>query len=397
VRRDPRRTSRVCEWVVGSGTFDTVTDPQQDTAPAKKTFGPKQIVTFVLGLVIVVGIFAFAIPKFANYGEIWDALVTLTPLEWASLIAIMVFNLYTYWLANQAAIPGIGIGQAAVLTQTPTSVANTLPAGGAIALGVTFAMLGSWGFTPAETTLYIGVTGIWNIFTKLGLPVIALAALVIAGRSDPKLVTLAVIGVAVLTVALVLLTLVFRSEPMARKVGDVLGRVISFFKKLLRKSPMTDMGDRAVRFRKQTIVLVRRRWIRLTWTTVLSQVTLCAVLIFSLRAMGISEEELPTVEIFAVYAFSRLLSAVPITPGGAGVIDLGYIAGLTNFYPGEKGAIVAAVLIFRLLTFGVQIPIGGFTYFIWRGKKSWMRDTPPPGSIAGELETEMDTEAAPAP
>ena len=357
-----------------------------DAAPAKRKFGPRQILTFVVGLIIVVGIFAFAIPKFADYGQVWKAMEDLTPLEVASCLAIMVFNLYTYWLANQAALPGIGIWQAAVLTQTPTSVANTLPAGGAIALGVTYAMLGSWGFTPAETTLYIGVTGIWNIFTKLALPVIALGLLVIFGSSSPRLAGLAVIGIVILAIAVVLLTLVFRSERTARKVGDVLGRFISAIVRPFRKGPINDMGDRAVRFRQQTIVLVERRWIRLTWTTILSQVTLCAVLIVCLRSMGISEQELPAVEVFAVYAFSRLLSAVPITPGGVGVIDLGYIAGLTNFYPGEKGAIVAAVLLFRLLTFGVQIPIGGFTYLIWRGKRSWMRDTPPPGSIAGELQ-----------
>ena len=170
---------------------------EQPQAPEKRTIGPRQIATFVVGLVIVVGIFVYAIPKFADYGEVWRALQDLTPLELASCLAIMVFNLYTYWLANQAALPGIGIWQAAVLTQTPTSVANTLPAGGAIALGVTFAMLGSWGFTPAETTLYIGVTGIWNIFTKLALPVIALGLLVIFGSSSSRLVTLAAIGIVV--------------------------------------------------------------------------------------------------------------------------------------------------------------------------------------------------------
>lgn len=367
-----------------------------EPAPAKSRLGLRQILTFVVGLVIVVGIFAFAIPKFADYSEVWAALNDLTPLEVASLVVVTVFNLYTYWLANQAALPGVGIGQAAVLTQTPTSVANTLPAGGAISLGLTFAMLGSWGFTPAETTLYIGVTGIWNIFTKLALPVVALALLVIAGRSDPQLVTLAIIGVVVLAIAIALLTMVFRSEPMARKVGDGLGRVISAVLRPFRKGPVTDMGDRGVRFRRQTIVLVSRRWIRLTWTTLLSQVALCFVLILSLRNMGVSESELPSVEIFAVYAFSRLLSAVPITPGGVGVIDLGYIAGLTNFYPGQEGAIVAGVLVFRLLTYGIQIPLGGFTYLIWRGKKSWMRDTPPPGSIADQLEHEPAPDPAPA-
>jgi hypothetical protein len=52
------------------------------------------------------------------------------------------------------------------------------------------------------------------------------------------------------------------------------------------------------------------------------------------------------------------------------------------------------VLIFRVLTYGIQIPIGAFTYFIWRRKRSWMRDTPPPGSIAGELEAQAAESAA---
>ena len=370
---------------------ETVTGTEQPHP--KRKIGPKQIATFVVGLVIVVGIFAFAIPKFADYSDVAKAFGDLTMLEIGSLVAVTFLNLVTYWLANLAALPGLGFWQAAVLTQTPTSVANTLPAGGAIALGVTFAMLGSWGFTPAETTLYIGVTGIWNIFTKLALPVIALALLVLTGETSARLVSLAAVGVAVLVVAVVLLTLVFRSEAMARKVGEFLGRVVSGVKHLFRKEPVTDMGDRAVKFRQETIVLVRQRWIRLTWTTILSQVALCAVLILALRSMGISEQDLSAVEIFSVYAFSRLLSAIPITPGGVGVIDLGYIAGLTGFYDAEKSAIVAAVLIFRLLTYGIQIPIGGFTYLIWRAKKSWMRDTPPPGSIADQLGTQPSSPA----
>jgi uncharacterized membrane protein YbhN (UPF0104 family) len=68
------------------------------------------------------------------------------------------------------------------------------------------------------------------------------------------------------------------------------------------------------------------------------------------------------------------------------VIDIGYIAGLSAFDSAEKAQIVAAVLLFRLLTYGIQIPLGAFTYVIWRRKKSWIRDTPPPGSIAAELE-----------
>ncbi|HJX08807.1 MAG TPA: lysylphosphatidylglycerol synthase transmembrane domain-containing protein [Actinomycetota bacterium] len=360
--------------------------PTTDKIERKHRITTGQIVAFVFGMIVVVGIFVFAIPKFADYGAIWQAMKTLTPLEFWSLIVVMIFNLWTYWIANQAGLIGLGLWQSAVVTQTSTSVANTLPAGGALGIGVTAAMLNSWGFTAGEITLFVGVTGIWNIFAKLGLPVIALALLVVSGHVDPKLVTAAVIGVITLAIAVAILVLVFRSEAIARRIGDFFGRVLSWFRKLFRKGPAEGVGDKLVTFRRETIILARRRWFMLTWTTLLSQIALCVVLIMSLRHMGVSESELPAVEIFAVYAFSRLLSAIPITPGGVGVIDLGYIAGLTAFDSAEKAQIVAAVLIFRLLTYGIQIPLGAFTYVIWRRKKSWMRDTPPPGSIAAELE-----------
>jgi putative heme transporter len=337
----------------------------------RRTVSWKKILGLAVSVAIVAGIFVWAIPKFADYGDVMDALGTLTPIEFWTLFAAMVFNLVTYWWANQAALPGLGIGKAAVLTQTTTSVANTLPAGGAIAVGLTYTILDSWGFSPTNVALYVGVTGIWNIFTKLSLPLLALVLLALTGHLTLGYVSAAVIGVIVLGVAVTLLTLVFRSEPLAIRIGDGLGRIVSWFRRVARLSPVSGWGEGAARFRRDTIALVEYRWFRLSWTTVLSQVALFFVLLLALRHMGVSEAEISTAEAFAVYAFSRLLSAVPITPGGVGLIDIGYIGGLAAFDGSEKAQIVAAVLLFRALTYGIQIPLGAFTYVIWRSKSDW--------------------------
>jgi uncharacterized protein (TIRG00374 family) len=333
----------------------------------------KRIVGYVISVLIVIAIFWWAIPKFADYRDVWAAMRTLTPLEAWSLVAATAFNLVTYWWANQAALPGLGIGKAAVLTQTTTTVANTLPAGGAIAVGLTYSILDSWGFSGTSIALYVGVTGIWNIFTKLALPLLSLVFLALSGHLTTTYITAAILGVIVLAAGVGLFALVFRSEELAIKVGDWLGRVASWFRRLARKPAVTTWGEGAARFRRDTIVLVEHRWLRLSLMTLLSQVALFVVLLLSLRDLGVSEQEVSTAEAFAVYAFSRLLSVVPITPGGVGVIDLGYIGGLTAFGPDEKAAIVAAVLLFRALTFGIQIPIGVFTYVIWRLKSDWRR------------------------
>ncbi|MGH9277885.1 MAG: hypothetical protein ACRD12_07235 [Acidimicrobiales bacterium] len=45
----------------------------------------------------------------------------------------------------------------------------------------------------------------------------------------------------------------------------------------------------------------------------------------------------------AVFAFARLVTAIPLTPGGVGVMELALIGGLVTA-GGERAAVVAAVL-----------------------------------------------------
>lgn len=341
----------------------------------------KRVVQAVVSLALVVGIFWFAIPRIADYHDVWRTLQDLTPLELWSLVAATVFNLVTYWLANMAALPGLRLGQAAVVTQTTTSVANTIPAGGAIAVGLTYQILGSWGFTASAISLYVLVTGIWNVFMKLGLPIVSLGLLAITGELTSVLVVAAMVGVVVLLVAVSLFGLILWKKAFARRIGDGLGAAASWFLRIVRRPQVSGWGEAAVRFRKQTIQLVARRWPWLTFTTVLSQLALYFVLLLSLRNVGISEEEVSWAQVLAVFAFGRLIAALPITPGGLGVVELGYIGGLVAA-GGNEAQVVAAVLLFRALTYGVQIPLGAFTYVIWRLKRSWRRAPAPRDALS---------------
>ncbi len=339
-----------------------------------------RVISSALSLLLVVGIFAFAIPRIADYDEVWSTIGTLTPLASWTLFAASAFNLFAYWLANMAALPGLTLGQAAVVGQTATLVSNMVPAGGAVAVGVTYRFLRSWGFTGSAIALYIGVTGIWNIFSKLAMPVISIAVLALTEGGAGGYMAAALIGLVVLAAAVVLLALVLRSESLARRVGDRLGRVVSWFGTHLGRGAITDGADRAVAFRADTIALVGRCWVALTLTTLLSQLAMCVVLLLALRYLGVSEQDVPATQIFAVFAFARLLTALPITPGGVGFVELGYIGGLVAA-GGDEPHVVAAVLLFRALTYGIQIPLGALTYLIWRAKSGWRREEEPEGSI----------------
>jgi uncharacterized protein (TIRG00374 family) len=332
----------------------------------------KRVLGAIASLVIVVGIFVYAIPRIADYSAVWKTITALTAVELWSLVAAMLFNLLTYWLANMAALPGLKLAQSAVVTQTTTSVANTIPGGGAVAVGLTYTILRSWGFAAHSIALYVGVTGVWNVFLKLGLPIVALALLAITGQASAALLAAALIGLAILSVAVVSFALALWKKELARRIGDALGRAASAVRRPFHRPPITTWGEQAVAFRSRTIALVARRWHVISLTTVLSHLALWLVLLLALRHVGISEGEVPTLQVLAVFSFGRLLGALPITPGGLGVVELGYIGGLVAA-GGNEPQIVAAVLLFRVLTFVVQIPIGGFTYLIWRARSRWRR------------------------
>ena len=89
------------------------------------------------------------------------------------------------WVMICSVLPSIRLREAAVVNLGSNAAASTLPAGGALAMGVSWAMLSSWGIGTAEYVLYTLVSGIWNVFARLGLPVLALLVLATASRPGP--------------------------------------------------------------------------------------------------------------------------------------------------------------------------------------------------------------------
>jgi putative heme transporter len=359
----------------------------RDDGSAKKRSRTWRVVRALVSLAVVVGIFAGVIPKMADYSSVFRTIGEMTSLEIGVLVAAMVFNLFTYWWQMMACMPGLRFLQAAVNNQTGTSIANTIPGGGFLAVGVTTAMYRSWGFTFADIALVTGVTGVWNLFLKLGLPIIALGLLAATGGATASLLVAALIGLAVLVLAVALFALALWRERFAEAIGDGLGRVVSRVLTLFGRPAVTGWGRAAVRFRSQIIGLVSSRWPIITLTTLVSHLTLFAVLLISLRQVGVSEQEVSWAEALAVFAFGRLVSAIPITPGGLGFVEAALIKGL-ELAGGPVNVVAAAVLVFRLLTYGVQIPLGGLTYLIWKRNRSWRR-TP-----ADETEAERRLRAA---
>ena len=136
-------------------------------------------------IALVAAIFGFALPHFASYRSVWDSMRAMTWTQVLLIAAAAAASMASAWIMICSVLPSIRLREAAVVNLGSNAVANTLPAGGALAMGVSWAMLSSWGVSTAEYVLYTLVSGIWNVFARLGLPVLALMILATASRPGP--------------------------------------------------------------------------------------------------------------------------------------------------------------------------------------------------------------------
>jgi uncharacterized protein (TIRG00374 family) len=337
----------------------------QPPPAAKRRSRTRLIVQAVFSLTLVVVLFYYLL-KDVDLAQVWAEIQAMTWTEDAALAAIAAWNLATYGLLWMSVTPGLGFGRAMVMTQAASAVTNTVPTvGPAIGAGLTYTMFRSWGISGSRTSAAVLVSGVWNIFAKLGLPVLALALVLLQGGASGGRVTLALAGIAALVAAIVVFALLLRSEQLAERFGLLAGRVASRGLRLARRPPVHGWELATVRFRTRTLELLEHGWVPITAATLVSHLSLYAVLVACLRAVGVSDAEVSWAQVLVAFAFMRLITIVPWTPGSAGVAELALIAPLVAA-GGDREQVTAAVLVYRALTWGLQIPVGVACYLWWR-------------------------------
>jgi putative heme transporter len=209
-----------------------------------------RIAQAVLSLLLVAVIFWYLLHGI-DRGQVWVEIAAMTPVELVSLLVIAAWNLATY--AFVPVTPGVGFWRTMMMLQAATAAANAVPtAGPAIGVGLTYSMLGSWGYSRSRSTTAMLVSGVWNAFVKLGLPVLALALVALEGNASPRRVSAALVGTAGLVAAVVVFTLLLRSQRLAERFGLWAGQVASRLLGLVGQPPVAGWELATVKFRTRT-------------------------------------------------------------------------------------------------------------------------------------------------
>jgi uncharacterized protein (TIRG00374 family) len=344
---------------------DEIVQVEIEGAERKKKTGKGRIIAMVVSVAVIAGVFAFALPRIADYGAVWGEIKQISWPWIVALVLSVLLNTATYGPPWMAALPGLSYWQATRLTLASTALSMVAPGGAAVGMATSFAMLKAWGFRGRPVGLAVVVTSVWNQLVILGLPIVALAGLAAEGGRTRSLELVAVISLVVFIVIVVGFAVGLSSERLARRIGDRAARIVTWAKGIIGKAPVKWKGESFVRFRDETIELIRRRWWQLTVATLAGHLTVFIVLIASVRAVGIPNTEVTVVEAFAAWTLARVLGSIPITPGGVGFVELGLTGVLVAFGASNDEA-VAATLIYRFLTVVPTLVFGLIAAATWK-------------------------------
>ena len=333
---------------------------------ARRRATPAQTLRRVAGVVLAISLLAIGLP--ALTGVPWattaEALVDV-PLRWfLALVALWVVGLLVNTLVLRASLPTLTSRRALTLSLTGSAVANIMPLGGAAGIALNYRMLRSWGYTRSHVATYTVVSNIWDVLGKLVLvalvlPWVALAGSAVLGHVAVTALVVAVGAAVLLSLAIAVLV----HPPLGSRVASLAERAVGGVLRMVGSSRRPAFRDHLLAAQAQARGVVRRGWAQAS-VGVTGYIGMLFVLLWA--AMHVAGVAVPAVAIVAAFALDRLFTLGGITPGGTGLVELG-LASVLLAAGGDPLAVTTGILLYRTLTFAIEIPVGG----VWLGLWEW--------------------------
>jgi uncharacterized membrane protein YbhN (UPF0104 family) len=374
----PRQDATPAERAVlyGHMTESNGAAPEESAIP-QRTRQPlwKRLLRAAITVLVLVLVFGFVLPQLADYRAVADHIGNIEPIQWLLLAIFAGWFLVAYVFVFMSTLPSLRFREGFVVQTTATAINNSLPAGGAIALPVTYSQFLSWGFTPEAVTAALLTAGVWDQLARLALPVLSVAAIALTGEALWWMWLVSLGGIVVVVGAVWLISIVLRSKSAAVALGTWLGKIANWGLEKIKRDSI-DAVSATLKFRDNVSHVAQHRWKWVTAATVANHASMAALFVVSLRAVGVSSEYVSLPWLLLGFSLGRLLVMIPVSPGGLGLVDLGFI-GLVSLGWGagaDPDLISAGVLLYRALSFLPPILVGLGSWIFWRANRNWRQD-----------------------
>jgi uncharacterized membrane protein YbhN (UPF0104 family) len=318
-----------------------------------------------IGLLLTVGIFivtfGIILPQFIDYGQVVDAFLRLQMWQFGILGILAVTTYVLQGLVLQSTMPGLAIGEATLGMLASLAVKGTIP--GPMDLAVRFRLMVAYGHGSEPSALSAAMFKSLELLTRVLMPPIAAAILLVTGQSLSGIALLAILGTILSVVAIASFIALMRSDRLAERLGNWIERTSTSIATRLKRTPPGGLSERIVSLRAAGQELVGARGLVGVSLSLLVQGLNGVILTLALAFVGVDFDILPIPFVFAALALVYFL------PLGPGLIELGYMS-LFTLAVGtgnpELGPIMAGVLVFRVFQWLIPVPIGWGLIVYWQ-------------------------------
>jgi uncharacterized protein (TIRG00374 family) len=310
-----------------------------------------QVTRFVLGVVLG-GLAIYAVTGKSD--ELSGATAYLDHLNWGWAVIAAVAEAASYLAFGSMQRRLLAAGRVRVGVGSMTGVAlagnvlqTSLPGGVVVSAAWTFRKFRRYG---ADDVLSGWVLVAMTAASMISLAILAAAGLALAASTGSALGLVGVI-LGLLVVLVVLVGLWHERMWLIRHATRLLG-----VSQRLINRPRVDPTEAVQEALARVAAISPNRldwawafgWAAANWVFDMS------CLVFAFLAVGV---DVPWEGLLLAYAGAQLASNLPITPGGLGVVEGSLTVALVAF-GGAQASTVAAVLIYRLLSFWLVLPAG---------------------------------------
>ena len=319
----------------------------------------------------------------------------LSPKSLLGLFLLVSLVKILHATMHWASLPTVSFRHVFQATESYVGASNTVVGGAGLGTGLRVAMLRSWGVSSIDVAVSIVATALapsfalWTIATTHTLPLLLL------GRADRLERLAACLGVCFLAGPGLFWWAALRFPSVLSWVSSALhmGRlalvaVIPSKRVENSRAAKCDLPANAEIMRQRGRSLARSRGFVMIAASICAQVTLGLLLVGCVQAVSPVPVSVRMLDVLRAFALLRVLSSFVPLPAGLGVLDLGLLGVLTNGGVARSTAL-AAIAMYRALTFVLPMITGSLCAFQWRAsqRKAKRPDDPPalasPGFIVG--------------
>src|SRR5271169_1867629 len=311
------------------------------------------ILIFALVLIIEY----LVVPELVGASKDLNLLGQVNPAWLVAGLVLEGVSLFCYGLLTQALLPpgarNPGLSRLFRIDLAAAAVAHVIPAGTLGSAGIGYRLFTAEGIKGQDAAVMMATKGLGSTVVLNVLLWLSLVVSIPLAGFHPIYVTVAVIG-AVLLLAIAALALgITRGARRASRILHAVGdKIPGLTGERLERAVLDTAASLSALARDRRVLAWSLTWASLNW--LLDAASLwCFVAAFG--------RLLNPVELFAAYGIANVAGALPLTPGGLGVIDSLTPLLLVSFGI-TRSVATLGVLAWRLVNFWLPIPAGAIAY-----------------------------------